>query len=190
MNRDKFIHAIRAAAEVSREDELVVVGSLAILATTPDPPQWLSPSLSIEVDLYGTSGAWDSEAVDAVLGNGSPFFNEYGFYVDAVDSSTAALPPLWRDRAIRIQVDVYGRQAVAICPEIHDLALSKYIAAREKDRAFARLLAQHGLTKREVLLSRADEMSQVLDKRLRAGDTGLNDLGLLKARIMADFESS
>jgi hypothetical protein len=38
--------------------------------------------------------------------------------------------------------------------DVHDLALSKYGAGREKDLEFTRALARVGATKREVLQSR------------------------------------
>ena len=38
---------------------------------------------------------------------------------------------------------------------MHDLALSKYVAGREKDLAFTVALARHGMTAKETLLERA-----------------------------------
>lgn len=52
MNRDGFIHVIQAAAAIV-DDELVVVGSQAILATVDDPPEALVRST--ELDVYPKS---------------------------------------------------------------------------------------------------------------------------------------
>lgn len=41
-----------------------------------------------------------------------------------------------------------------LCLEVHDLAISKYIAGREKDREFTRELARHSMTGRQTLLKR------------------------------------
>jgi len=41
-----------------------------------------------------------------------------------------------------------------LCLEVHDLAISKYVAGREKDREFTRELARHGMTDRKILLKR------------------------------------
>ena len=41
-----------------------------------------------------------------------------------------------------------------LCIEVHDLAISKYVAGREKDVEYTRSLALHGLTERAVLLGR------------------------------------
>ena len=38
-----------------------------------------------------------------------------------------------------------------LCLEVHDLAISKYVAGRPKDLAFTEALAQHGLTRRPTL---------------------------------------
>jgi hypothetical protein len=41
-----------------------------------------------------------------------------------------------------------------LCLEVHDLAISKYVASREKDLEFTRELARHGMTEKKILLSR------------------------------------
>ncbi len=38
--------------------------------------------------------------------------------------------------------------------EVHDLAISKYVAGREKDREFTRELARHGMTTKKTLVTR------------------------------------
>jgi hypothetical protein len=43
---------------------------------------------------------------------------------------------------------------VGLCLEVHDLAISKYIAGQEKDREFTGELARHGMTYRQILLER------------------------------------
>jgi hypothetical protein len=41
-----------------------------------------------------------------------------------------------------------------LCLEVHDLALSKYVAGREKDLEFTRELARQRMTDRKTLLKR------------------------------------
>jgi hypothetical protein len=43
---------------------------------------------------------------------------------------------------------------VGLCLEVHDLAISKYVAGREKDLSFTFELARHGMTNKSVLLER------------------------------------
>ena len=42
-----------------------------------------------------------------------------------------------------------------LCLEVHDLAISKYVAGQPKDVAFTSALARHGLTHKRTLLERA-----------------------------------
>lgn len=50
MRRADFEHVIAAAADVSGEQEIVVIGSQAILGLTDNPPP--SMLLSMEADVY------------------------------------------------------------------------------------------------------------------------------------------
>ena len=45
-------------------------------------------------------------------------------------------------------------QAVGLCLEAHDLAISKYVAGRDRDLSFTFDLARHGITRRSVLFER------------------------------------
>jgi hypothetical protein len=56
-----------------------------------------------------------------------------------------------------------------LCLEVHDLAISKYIAGRAKDLAFTRVLAEHRLTRRATLLARlADTRVDATRRKLAA----------------------
>ena len=46
---------------------------------------------------------------------------------------------------------------VGLCLEVNDLAISKYVAGREKDLQFTRQLAKRGMTNSAALLVRAAE---------------------------------
>ena len=54
---------------------------------------------------------------------------------------------------IPVQSEATG-QAVGLCLEVHDLAIPKYAAGREKDLSFTYDLARHGLTRKSVLMER------------------------------------
>ena len=60
--------------------------------------------------------------------------------------------------------------------EVHDLAISKYVAGREKDVAFTRELARHRMTRKRVLAERLRDTA--LDPELRR---------IIARRIAADF---
>jgi hypothetical protein len=46
------------------------------------------------------------------------------------------------------------RDARGWCLDVHDLAIAKYAAGREKDLIFTRILARNGMTQPGVLTSR------------------------------------
>ena len=50
MTRAELEHLIRAAADLAQDDEIVVLGSQAILGQFPDAPATLR--VSVEADLY------------------------------------------------------------------------------------------------------------------------------------------
>jgi hypothetical protein len=82
MRREHFEHVIAAAAHVADEDEVVVVGSQAILGSRPDAPETLLRS--IEADLYPLRHPENADAIDGALGDGSPFHRTFGYYAHGV----------------------------------------------------------------------------------------------------------
>jgi len=71
MRRAHFNHLIAAAAQISGEKEIVVIGSQAILGADGDPPE--SMLLSMEADIYPRDDPGKAAEIDASLGDGSPF---------------------------------------------------------------------------------------------------------------------
>ncbi|MBS1869166.1 MAG: hypothetical protein JSS99_05840 [Actinobacteria bacterium] len=69
MRRADLEHVIRAAAAVAEDDEIVVIGSQAILGRLPDAPDALL--WSQEADVYPRHHPERAEAVDGSLGDGS-----------------------------------------------------------------------------------------------------------------------
>jgi len=151
MRRSDLEHLIRAAGRISGERELVVIGSQAVLGQFPDAPVALLASM--EVDLYPLARPELADKVDGAIGEGSRFHQTHGYYAQGVGPETATLPAGWRRRLVRVQNQNTGNVA-GLCLEVHDLAISKYVAGREKDREFTRELARHGMTDRAILLRR------------------------------------
>ena len=151
MRRSDLEHLIRAAGRIAGERELVVIGSQAVLGQFPDAPVALL--LSMEVDLYPLAHPELADKVDGAIGEGSVFHQTYGYYAQGVGPETATLPGGWRRRLVRVDNPNTNGYA-GLCLEVHDLAISKYVAGREKDREFTRELARHGMTDRKTLLKR------------------------------------
>lgn len=149
MKREDFDHVIRAAADVV-SDELVVVGSQAILAQYPNAPDALLRSS--EVDLYPRNAPDRAIEVDASLGDGSRFHQTYDVYAHGVGPETVTAPAGWEERLVRLELPtVRGAPAVAWCLEVHDLVLAKLAAGRPHDREFVLEAVRAGLVEAERL---------------------------------------
>jgi len=148
VNRAQLEHVIRAAATISGESEIVVIGSQAILGRYPDAPSELL--ISADVDVYPRRHPERAELIDGSIGELSPFHETYGYYAQGVGEHTAVLPDGWQARLVPVPTDA----GTGLCLEPHDLLVSKYVAGREKDREYARAAVRHRLVEREVLLER------------------------------------
>jgi hypothetical protein len=153
MTRDQLEHVIRTAATIADDDEIVVIGSQAILGAFPDAPEELVRSMEADVWPRNHPERW--ELVDGSIGELSPFHENFGYYAQGVGPETAVLPDGWQDRLVRVESD-RTRGAVGLCLEIHDLVISKYAAAREKDMDFVRAVIRHRLVAQDTLQSRLD----------------------------------
>jgi len=151
MKRSELEHLIRAAGRISGERELVIVGSQAILGQFPDAP--IALLTSMEADVYPRSRPARADDIDGAIGEGSVFHQTHGYYAQGVGPETATLPAGWDKRLVRVENANTGG-SVGLCLEVHDLAISKYVAGREKDREFTRELARHGMTALKTLVER------------------------------------
>lgn len=161
MTREQLEHVIRAAAAITGDDEIIVIGSTSILGQFPNAPAEMLGS--IEADVYPRNHPERFELID-VIGEMSRFQETFGYYADPVQHDLPKLPTGWQDRLISVPVDGSGRVR-GLCLEVHDLVLSKYVASREKDREFNRSAIRHGFVQRDVLLGRLETTQ--LDLSLR-----------------------
>ncbi len=151
MNRAQLEHIIRAAAAVSDDDELIIIGSQSVLGQFPDAPAALC--VSIEADVYPKNHPERWDLIDGSLGEESPFHQTFGYYAQGVSEETAVLPRGWKDRLIRIR-NPNTRYATGWTLDIHDLLISKLVAGRPKDIGFTTEAVRHGLADRSILLER------------------------------------
>jgi hypothetical protein len=152
MTRSELEHVIRAAGAIAGDREIVVIGSQAVLGQFPAAPAALLASM--EADLFPRNHPERADRIEGAIGEGSRFHEQYGYYAQAVGEGTATLPAGWRARLVRVE-NVNTQGIAGLCLEVHDLAISKYAAGREKDLAFTAALARHGLTREATLLRRA-----------------------------------
>jgi hypothetical protein len=166
MRLDELAHVLGAAANVVDEDELVVIGSQAILGSHPEAPESLL--LSMEVDLYPRRAPEKADAIDGALGDGSEFHRSFGYYAHGVGPETAKAPAGWEERLIRVVIERRpgsNRSPTAFFLEAHDLVLSKCAAGRQHDWDFAREAVRAGLVDVAVLLGGIDAMPLVAEGR-------------------------
>lgn len=159
MRADDFDHVLAAAAEVTGEEDFVVIGSQAILGSVDTPPAALL--VSMEVDIYPMRLPEAAIQIDGSLGDGSLFHNSFGYYAHGVGPTTAKAPMGWQARLVRreIPMRVAGkRAAVAWCLEIHDLVLSKCAAGRDRDWIYADEALKAGLVDATILLARVADL--------------------------------
>jgi len=162
MTREQLEHIIRASATIADDDEIVVIGSQAVLGQFPDAPEELCRSMEADVWPRNHPERW--ELVDGSIGELSPFHETFGYYAQGVGPETAVLPDGWQDRLVRVE-SPRTRGAVGLCLEIHDLLISKYVAEREKDLDFVRAAIGHGLVEEETLRHRLE--STAIDESRR-----------------------
>jgi hypothetical protein len=163
MTREQLEHAIRAACEVSEDTEIWIFGSQAILAEFPDAPEDLRAS--IEVDVQPKNRPDKVDVIDGALGELSPFHQTHGFYVHGLPMEEAvALPRGWQARTKPIHDEISTRGKTGWCIEAHDLAASKLVAFREKDRDFVRVLLIEKMITVETLIERI-HMLQIDEQR-------------------------
>ena len=154
MQRPQLEHLLLAAAGITGADRFVVIGSQAILGQFSDPPQELL--LSFEVHLFTFRKEADADLIDGSIGEASPFHQNFGYYAHGVGENTAVLPTGWKDRLIPFSSPSTGG-AVGLCLEVHDLAISKLVAGRDKDIQFIAALLSHHLVNPQTLHERLSQ---------------------------------
>lgn len=151
MTRLQLEHVIRAAGTISDDDDIIVIGSQAILGQFPNAPAELL--VSQEADVYPKKYPERSDLIDGSIGEASPFERTYGYYAHGVGPETAVLPSGWMERLIPV-CGPNTRSIRGWCLEVHDLAIAKLVAGREKDLDFVRALHRHGMVAKETLSDR------------------------------------
>ena len=171
MKRPQLEHILRAASAITGADRFVVIGSQSILGQFPDPPEELL--ISVEADLFSLRTPLDAHLIEGSIGEASPFHQTFGYYAHGVGEETAILPAGWKDRLTPLHTPSTGG-ATGLCLEVHDLAISKLAAGREKDLQFVRALLHHHLADPNVLRQRlaqttlAPALSALCSARLEA----------------------
>jgi len=164
MKRHEIEHILRAASGITGQPDIVVVGSQAILGQFPEAPGELL--VSMEADVFPRGRPDLSIQIDGAIGERSLFHETFGYYAHGVDESTATLSEGWRERLVPVRNENTGG-ATGWCLEVHDLAVSKLVAGREKDIDFVRSLFKHRLAdpqRIEVLIRNLATSAEVRER--------------------------
>jgi hypothetical protein len=167
VNRQQLAHVLRAASGIVDDPNILVIGSQSLLASHEEDELPYAATASMEVDLAYFDDPDDSKAdmIDGAIGELSLFHESFGFYAQGVSVRTAVLPDGWRDRVVRWSTQDTGQSHAAFL-EPHDCVVSKLVAHREKDIAFAQALLQAHLIDAATLRARIDDLPNDLDPRI------------------------
>ncbi len=157
MTRDQLEHAIRAACDVSQDTEVWIFGSQAILGEFPNAPESLRAS--VEVDVQPKNRPETVDDIDGTLGELSMFHQTHGFYVRGIPIESANLPNGWEERTVSVSDPISTHGKIGLCIEAHDLAASKLVAYREKDKEFVRTLLIEKMIEAKILTERITFLS-------------------------------
>lgn len=114
----------------------IIVGSQAIFAITDNPPEIVLRSVECDF-LFIKQFAEMRPIITENLGVFSEYQEQTGFYADVLGRATVVLPGGWENRLSELKNE--RNQVIAFCIEIHDLAVSKLMAGREKDFKFLQI---------------------------------------------------
>ena len=154
MQRSELEHIIRASGDIAEDDEIVIIGSQSILGQFPDAPMRLL--VSMEADVYPKHNPERADDVDGAIGEGSAFHELHGYYAQGVGPETAVLPSGWKDRLVVVKNENTDG-ITGLCLEVHDLAISKFVAGRHKDVEFIQELIRHEMIRENIVLTRLAE---------------------------------
>lgn len=161
VKKSELAHILRAACDATRDPEILVIGSQAILASFDETelPGGVTRSIEADIAFFDDPDEQKSDAVDGAIGELSIFHEAFGIYGQGVGISTASLPAGWQERLVAFKGEDAGASR-AVCLEPHDLVVSKLVAGRPKDLGFAGDLLTAGLVDAGILLARAELLAE------------------------------
>lgn len=169
MKLHQLEHLVRAAAAITNESPILVLGSQSILGRFPNPPDPIG--LSMEADLCPLNAPEKADEISGAIGEITVFQSTHGYYAHGLPPEACPLPNGWKDRLIR-HVNENTRGYVALCLHPDDLACSKMAAGRPKDIEFVAAMLAHRLVAHERLMSLIPHLHREEDRKRAEINTG------------------
>jgi len=160
MNNSELEHIIKSACAITNQESIVIIGSQSILASFDYSELPQNVTLSLEADVFfldDTDGTL-ADLVDGTIGEMSFFQDTHGIFAHGVGPETAIMPSGWKDRLVELNNSNTGG-FTGLCPDPHDLCISKLFAYRESDLAYVKELVDAGLISVGVLLDRMNTVT-------------------------------
>ena len=176
MNLGHIHHVLTEAKKITNHTDYVIIGSLTALGLDVLPPDEMVRS--IDVDMYPKDDPARAGEIAAIIGQGSAFEDEYGYYVDAARPDLPTLPDDWENRFV---VHDFG-DVRALFLELNDAAISKYARGEIRDRIWiqeglkAKLLSMPIIEYRLRQTAFLDELEEASVKQRIAEDRQFLDL--------------
>jgi hypothetical protein len=95
MNAEQLAHVIRAAATITGDGDILILGSQSILATYDEDCLPEEATMSVEADLAfrDDPDASKADQVDGAIGELSLFHETHGYYAQGVEHRSQRPPP-------------------------------------------------------------------------------------------------
>lgn len=129
MRRHHILAALEEARRLTGHAEFVVIGSLSILGLDEGDTIPQDMSMSIDIDCYTRAVPQRIYDVVPLLGEGSPFQREHGYFLDPVSPALPTLPHGWEGRLAL--VEQLPLRVWFLDPD--DAAVSKYARSEPHD---------------------------------------------------------
>jgi hypothetical protein len=126
VRRQELAHILRAACAITHDQDVLVLGSQAILGAYDDAelPEVVMLSREADIAFFNDPDRRKADDVEGAIGEMSSFHETNEVYAEGVHIDNAELPDRWRDRLITWNL----RSSDPATPrfiEAHDLVVSK-----------------------------------------------------------------
>lgn len=150
--------ALDQAKKISNHHEFVIIGSLSVLGCSGIKPP-TNMSMSIDIDFYPLRDPGRASQIADILGQGSDFDINNGFYLDAVSPALPTLPEGWESRMPIIEL---GELKVSFL-DVNDAAISKYARGQVHDLRWIEAGYEANILDSEIIAARLRFSTEFLD---------------------------